>query len=459
MSRRSLISLLFAALVAFAPSGTRYIFKMGMIDGNPIEPGTWSIYVMQIVAVAFAVMVFVTAGRTALSKLLQRPQSLFAISLAFFAVMSAAVSDDPRSSLFAAANVVIGVAVFLAIIAFQPEPHEVLASFVGGALFQFIIGAYQFITQSDFASKWLGMAMHTPDQLGAFVIETDNGRWLRAYGSLPHPNVYGLYVGIGLLMCIGLAAFLGVPRVSEHKSAFALFLEKGHFRHMRFYAFMPILTAGLFFSFSRSAILAVAAGFVWMVVSAYGSKAAESFRTVLVPSFIIISITAFGFAYVYSDLVTTRATVQGSLEQQSIQQRAADFSDGIAIAFRNPFTGVGPGEMVYAVQSQVSAGRQWYQYQEAHNVPLLIFAETGLGGLASWLGFVIYTFVLMANYRKYKAGPSSGVTVYASCFIALIVAAQFDHFQWSLWFGQLLFWVIAGLLHDAYIRYREMVPA
>lgn len=430
--RRFIAASLFTILVMFMPSGTRWILYTGDILGHEVEPGTVSVFGMQLVALAFSAVVFSKHGWNGIAKVLHRPSARFAVLIAVVALLSSFQAEDALAGLTAAGFVATGVATFVAIQLFKPNPHEVLVSFVGGAVFQFIFGAYQFITQRSFASKWLGMAMHSADQLGAFVVETDSGRWLRAYGTLSHPNVFGLYVGIGLLMCIGIAAF------------------RGHGKHVKFYAFMPIIAAALLFSFSRSAILAVVVGFVWMVISAYGSAAAPHFRRVIVPSFMIIVATFGTLGWLYAEPLRARATAEGRLEQQSLDDRVSQFSDATGLLSRHVMQGVGIGQMPLALARESATERDWWRYDYVHNVPMLVAVETGLPGLAVWLGFVIVTFYVMRRRLKHESEAATGVTVYAASFIAMIVASMFDHFLWSSWFGQILFWVVAGILHEAY---------
>lgn len=429
---RRLAGTLFALLVMFAPSGTRWIYRTGEILGHPVEPGTVSIFGIQLLAIAFAAVVFWMHGWSGVAQVAQRPAGASAAALALVALLSAFQADDGLSGLTQAGFVWTGVAVFMAIQLFQPDPHEVLTSFVGGAIFQFIFGGYQFITQSSFASKWLGMALHTADQLGAFVVETDTGRWLRAYGTLSHPNVFGLYVGIGLLMCIGLAAF------------------RGHGRHAKFYAFMPIIAAGLLFSMSRSAILAVAVGFIWMMVSAFGTEAAPHFRRVLIPSFIIIATTFGALGYLYSEPLGTRAAAEGRLEARSLVERTSQYSDAIGLFSRHLVWGVGIGQMPLALARETATERDWWRYDYVHNVPALVAVETGLVGLAVWAWFSVSLLWVMWRRLSHKTEAATGVTVYAAAFVALVVASMFDHFLWSSWFGQLLFWIVAGILHASY---------
>ncbi len=441
MKHRNLISLFFTALIAFAPSGTRYIFYTGKIVGHSVEPGTVSIFAMQVVALIFCALVFLSHGWDELIKAFKSRATICAALVAVFALLSSFQAVDALAGVTAALNVVLGVAVYFAIVMFRPEPLEVLTAFVGGAVFQVLLGGYQFFTQSAFASKWLGMATHSAAQLGAFVVETDSGRWLRAYGSLSHPNIFGLYVGIGLLTCIGVAAF------------------RGHGKHLMFYALMPLVTAGLLFSFSRSALLAVAAGFVWMTISAFGSEAAPTFRRIMAPAFMIIVITFSVLGYLYAEPLRTRTVAAGRLEAQSIGQRGSQFEDAMSLFSRHAITGVGVGQMPLALARESATERDWWLYDYVHNVPALILVETGLLGLVSWLGFVWFTLDIIRRRLTFrKATMSTGVTVYGAAFIALLTAAMFDHFLWSSWFGQLLFWSIAGLLRAAFLHFQDLHP-
>lgn len=438
LTLRKATLILFTLLAMFAPSGTRYILYEGQIAGHAVEPGTISLFGMQFVAMAFVACVFYAYGWNGIIEVARRPYGAFAAAVGFIAFMSSFEAADALAGVNNALFVAIGVCVFYATVIFKPDAREVLTAFVGGSVYQFLLGASQFYMQKSFASKWLGMAMHSADQLGAFVVETDQGRWLRAYGSLSHPNVFGLYVGIGLLMCVGLAAY------------------RGHGKHAHYFGFMPLITAALLFSFSRSAMLAVVAGFVWIVMSAYGTEAAHEYRRVLLPSFMIIFCTLSTLGYFYSEPLRTRASAEGRLETRSITERTSQYEDAFSLLSRHVFTGVGIGQMPIALARETANERNWYQYDYVHNVPLLIAVETGLAGLAAWIGFVV-SMLLTAHHRLQHRVPfGSGVTAYAAAFVAMLVMCLFDHFLWSSWFGQLIFWMVAGLLvsalHDVHMR-------
>jgi len=384
---RGVTAALFTFLIMFAPSGNRIIFSMGDILGHPVESGSVSVFGMQVVALTFVVLALWQAGiKKAADTMLTRPASIFAGCVALFALLSSLQADDRLAGLSAAASVAIASLTYIAIVLFRPNPREVLTGFVGGAVFQTAIGGWQFFTQEAFASKWLGMAVHSADQLGAYVIETESGRWLRAYGSLSHPNVFGLYVGVGLLMCIGLAAY------------------RGHGKHARFYAFMPFIAAGLLLSFSRSAILATVIGFVWLTISAFGSPAAPDYKRVLLPSFMIIAATMGVLGWLYSEPTQARATAQGRLETASISERRAQFLDASLLFASHPLTGVGVGQMPLALVREAADGRGWWSYDHVHNVPLLVAVDTGIIGFGAWAGFVVMMLMIVGASRPVLVG-------------------------------------------------------
>ncbi len=454
---KRLIPFAFFVLVAFAPSLTRYIWRMGEMAGHEIEPGTISLYGMQLVAAAYVVLVFTTRTRTQWSGFLRRPEALSAAALAVIALVASLRSDDPFSATIAALTVVLGALVFWAILLHRPDPHETVALFFGAAVFQAAFGIQQFFTQEVTASKWLGTAAHTAADLGAFVVETLEGRWLRSYGLLPHPNVYGTLVALGLIAAIGLAGHRLVTAAERYRRALAAAPQAGRYARLRlwarysplrFYAFMPFLAVGLLFSFSRSAFIAFAAGSAWLTVGAF-SGSAPAVRRVLRPSAIIIAVSLIAMGLAFRDPLRVRATVDGRLEYQSVSSRFLQFADAWELFSRHPIGGIGMNRMPYLVRLQVDSGRQWWEYDYIHDVPALIAVETGLPGLVAWMA--VAALALVAAWRRLRLrGPTlTGTTAFAAMFVALLVAGLFDHFLWSSWFGQLLFWVVLGMLHVA----------
>ncbi|OGL72477.1 hypothetical protein A3C96_01060 [Candidatus Uhrbacteria bacterium RIFCSPHIGHO2_02_FULL_60_10] len=461
-----LIPFTFFCLVAFAPSGTRFIWRTGFIDGHAVEPGTISLFAMQLVALAFAVLVFFTRKIEEWEPFWRRTEVMAALTLTSFAGLSAVLARDSTAALSSWLSLALGVAVFLAILMYRPETHETLALFAGSGIFQSGFGIWQFLAQEVAASKWLGIATHTASQAGAFVIETSSGRWLRAYGLLPHPNVYGLIVALGLLAAVGLAGHRAA-RLSFERSVTPPGLtpwQRWRFwartSPLRFYVLLPPLAVGLVFSFSRSAFVALLTGAIWLAFAAYGSSAALAVRRVAVPCAATVAATLLIFGLIYAEPLRIRTVAEGRLEEQSIADRFMQVSDAAGLFFEQPLWGVGPGQMPLRVRADLDTSRQWWRYDYAHNLPLLIAAETGIIGLGAWL--VVVGLGLQAAFRRlryrirYRAMPGggrvpnlTGTTAFAAGFIALLVSGMLDHFLWTSWVGQLIFWVVLGMLFVA----------
>ena len=84
----------------------------------------------------------------------------------------------------------------------EREVRTVVRILIAAAVIQSLLGIWQLVTQSTFASTLLGMSHYEVWQAGTSVLKNDTGRWLRAYGSFPHPNILGGFLSAVLVMMI-----------------------------------------------------------------------------------------------------------------------------------------------------------------------------------------------------------------------------------------------------------------
>jgi len=84
--------------------------------------------------------------------------------------------------------------VFWFLVGSQINRLSAIYAFLSGLSMQAVLAIYQFLNQSTFASRLLGLTIHNSAIPGASVIENLGGRWLRAYGGLPHPNILAGYL-------------------------------------------------------------------------------------------------------------------------------------------------------------------------------------------------------------------------------------------------------------------------
>jgi len=422
-SRRITQAMLFV-LIVLLPLGTRFIWQTGVIDGVTVEPGTISLFGTQILAVLYVLAVLAGRGREAFVRAWRRPPVILAAALAFVALISVSQSGDKAFSLLVASWVILGALLFAAVLADRPPSVTYLSALVAGAALQAVLGAWQFFSQSSPAAKWLGMAAHEPSWPGVFVIETTAGRWLRAYGTLGHPNVFGFYVVLGILACFGLILVAGRQRGREP-----------------LLALVPLLACGLFFSFSRGAVLALLAAF-----AGYLLLTARPHATRVAPAAwlaVLALLAAFlSLGVIYREPALTRASGQGRLEWRSWNERRTLTADALKLVSRHTALGVGAGEMPSAVWRELADGRTGWKYQEVHNLPLLVLVDVGAVGLILWLLFV--AAVCLSVFSSIRSG-NAAAAVPAALLIAALTAGLFDHFLWSSWTGQLMFWLVCGL--------------
>jgi len=422
IGRRTTSAILFA-LVVLAPLGTRFIWRTGSIAGVGVEPGTISLFGTQLLAAMYALAVLFAAGGAAFIREVRRPPALLAIGLSLIGAVSVSQSGDRGYSLLAVSWVALGAALFIALLVDRPGQTVFFRGAVAGAVLQAGLGSWQFFSQSAPAFKWLGMAEHQAASSGVFVIENAAGRWLRAYGTFGHPNVYGFFIVIGVLACLGLIA---VRSARSREPWLAL---------------LPVLAAGLFCSFSKSAVVALAAGLMlYLLLTARERRIGpgSSVWAVALPLLAVFLI----IGAIYSGPAWTRVAGQGRLELRSWNERQSLTVDALKLVSGHAALGVGIGEMPAAVWRELADGRSGWDYQNVHNLPLLVLVDTGVVGLLLWLAFI--GAIGRSLWISLRSG-SGKVAVPAAMFLAVLTVGMFDHFLWSSWTGQLLFWLVCGL--------------
>jgi len=193
------------------PWQTRLILKEGDLDGY-WEYGTVSVYGTGILLCFLFLLAIVSLVIDKLQIQNYKSQinykfkitkiATVAIFFLVFASLSIFWAESKIVALMAGLRLVEGVGLFLILQIFNFDWKKFSWAFILSALIQASLGIYQFLIQTTFASKWLGMALHDPATLGTIVVEASSERWLRAYGSLPHPNMLGAFLAIGMFLAI-----------------------------------------------------------------------------------------------------------------------------------------------------------------------------------------------------------------------------------------------------------------
>jgi len=443
-------------IIAFLlPLQTRLIIKPGELNGGYFEYGTYSLYLSDLLLLSlFLLFLSVYFQKSINSKLWKnninfgRTFSIIIFSVILFlcsALLSIFFAVDKLLAVYAFIRLLAGCGLLSVIIYGNYGRFKLISAFVAGAVMQSVIAIWQFLGQFGYASKWLGMALHDPSVLGTAVVESWAGRLLRAYGTLDHPNMLGATLAAALLLII-----------FTHINYPVFFGEKFFISNFQFpikYAFLTayfLLLTALFFTFSRSAWLALFAGlFACLPVSFNRIRRlpAKQVLFLCASGVFVLAVLAFYFRLE----LTARVEGLGRLEEKSIEERLDLNSRALELIKSNLWTGVGIGNFALAVHDELQNDQPPYYYQPVHNAFLLIFAEQGLLGIMAMAMLIIVIFSAFisetANFLWIaENGISPGISRGLALFIMLLIIMIFDHWFFSLHYGFIFFFFMLGVI-------------
>ncbi len=289
-----------------------------------------------------------------------------------------------------------------------------------------LFGIWQFFNLGSPAWKWLGLAARGAWNLGDIVVAADGGRWLRAYGPFPHPNIFGGYLAVGLIILFN---FLKTTQSSRS------------YKTRGIYFLAATLFFALFLTFSRSAWVAFAVAAIYFIFEFYKKKrltltcaAAQvnvnDKRENILKFFIFLFALAITFSIIFWPLFSTRATSAGRLEQKSNTERVGGWKIGLSSWLAHPVFGAGLGNSIITnYELRITNKIQ----EPAHNIFLIALAELGL------VGFMIYLFLWRGFWKNPALRP---------LLILFFVIGMLDHYLWTFWSGQMLFWLGLAIQED-----------
>jgi O-antigen ligase len=336
-------------------------------------------------------------------------------------------SRDWRTSLSISLHIFLIILFILSLRDWSYTWKFVLFGFCAALSFQFITGIIEFITQTTaflapLQLNWPGPL--DPSARGAVVVQLPNGEsFLRAYGTLPHPNILG---GFALIFLLGPIAFF--MRKEKPNNLALLLLGTG--------------VSLLAFSFSRSAWLALIA---FCAVLAWKSKYFEHTRLILLLFSIGLSFIITLFPY--RELVQARTiSTTSHAEEFSFIGRAWLNGEARKMTGEYPLTGVGVGAFIIELSRRAGEG---YVVEPAHNILLLAGAELGIPGL-----LLVSALAISLAYRLFKTQNPNAILM-GAVLTGLGIISLFDHYLWTLAPGRVMLGLVVGLFmgqessHDA----------
>lgn len=284
---------------------------------------------------------------------------------------------------------------YLALVNDPPGPRA-LAVICGGAVFWVgLLAVDQTLAQRTLAMNlpWPG-ALTAADRGASVVVNAAGARWLRAYATLPHPNILA-----------GFALMLLAPVVEQY-------LVTGR-RGWLVLTGLGWLTEWL--TFSRAGWLGAGALLLALLWQKDRRRVSALWVMALLPLAMLIGLMGPYF------LARASLGAAPPLEQRSLNERLGLLQVGLTLAAQHPLLGVGAGNFVIALDPIRPDGVPW---EPVHNLWLLIAAETGLPGLAAAAAL---TFAVGQAAWRGRAG-----SVWPAALLGVALVALVDHFWWSL---------------------------
>lgn len=418
-----IISFIFYLFIFLLPWQTIFIIKEEIIEKEKFQYGTTGIYLFEIILAFWITLVFLKNKRF---NYLKNRLNNFILLFLTWSFLSIFWSDNKILSLTFSFHLSLGVVLFFLIQNFNFSIKKVSAVFLSSLFLQSVLGIYQFFTQSTFPNKYLGISEHPSHLGGSSVIENSIGRWLRSYGGMPHPNIFGGFLAISLIL--GILFYIKLKNEKNILKLLSLILLSVNF--------LALLT-----TFSRSAWL----GFLLSVILIfiYILKNKQFLLYSKITRIIIVFLAVFIIFFTgYTELLIPRLSTSSRLEKKSINERAIYINESKNVIKNNFILGVGAGNYTEYLKEQNINNKNLWEYQPVHNTFLLISSELGIIGISLFVGIFFYLF---DNIRDIFREKKTEKIFILSSLIILFISFLFDHWIWTTSSGLILFWLLLGI--------------
>lgn len=436
------------------------------MSGEKWQYATLGIYVSD-VALLLCALFFVFGTKREVWRGVVRDRVLLLLGVFFlWALLSSLWSIDASLALISAWRLFLMALAFVLARYGDVSMRKTISIFLLSMSIQASLALSQWAGQYIAPSTLLGIAEHDPARWGTFVLKTEGGRFLRAYGGFEHPNVLGGALAVAILFGVWLS--VTAKRVSSR----AVFL-----------GMTALMSFALVFTLSRSGWMGFGIGvFFFLILSSYcapfvrgsggsGTEentfshqllsigahvrkniffcsfrlswlqrnclsldvAKQSFRTTLV-----IMILSFSIAFfLVCDIALSRFS-EGTLAREgSLSDRALYFEQALSVIREHLVLGVGGGNFTAFTRERLpSAGTFVGAFQPVHMVPVLVFAELGA------VGFVLFALPLLCWFvSAWKRRNALSMAIFCTLLPMLLL----DHWLWSGHFGMMFLGLLLGV--------------
>lgn len=306
---------------------------------------------------------------------------------------------------------------------------RILGIFIASGIFQALLAICQFFNQGSLGLKHFEAGIYKVNISGVATFFVDGVRFIRAYGTAPHPNVLAVFLLVSIF-CLYYLFLARRPRMGLRMIQVTLLF---------------ILMLGLFLTFSRAVIFVfIGASLVFFLITFL--KLEKPLKHRVVGLFLLFAIYCSLFTLFFWPEVAARF-LGTSLGEQAVTLRIYYNDIALSAIKEKPFLGLGLGNFVsYLFNSYYF--KDFWLYQPVHNLYLLIASEIGILGLIIFLIFI--GKILLKELKEFFL---KNINLVKACFLFLVACFLFlgliDHYLWTLQQSRLVFWItlatISGL--------------
>lgn len=355
--------------------------------------------------------------------------------------------------------------------------RQVAGVFIAAGVLQAFLAIGQFALQSDLGLRHIEAGPFGAQLYGVAKFSTDSARYIRAYGTFPHPNVLAVFL-LGALFFVlpsvvgslrSPLTLFGVGKSFRFSSVIARSLDRREGRRGNLevrasatglprsslrdslamtsssgwiWATIFLLLFAFFLTFSRAVILIGSLG-----LFAYALWPVLARRTEI--------LSRFSAANVFFILLLFYAVIGSVLwpelqhrfllsrHEEAIEYRIASAKAALDVIRKHPLVGVGPGNFVWHIRQFVEDAPRLVPadgLQPVHNLFLLVASEIGLIGFGAFIAFFAFIAFQFCRGRPELRAPLVIFLVTAGTLAAV------DHYFWTLQQGRLLWWLGWGII-------------
>lgn len=295
---------------------------------------------------------------------------------------------------------------------------------------QAMIAIIQFYTQKSIGLYFIGESYLDPNAYGIAKIVAHGTKFIRGYGSFPHPNILSAFLIVSLLSNLYLLTrnYHILTKIVLHGTLFSIIF-------------------GVFITFSRAGITAIIGALLLWIIFLIKSKTKGRWNVAITTIFTLFISFTLLFPY-----LLTRATIT----DHSTKERGVYNQIGLKMIANQPVFGTGPGLSVLHMEQFSLTKLETWEIQPIHNFYLILIAEWGIGALFGI--FIIFLFI----FRLFKVNFSVLTTGNIEPWNAMLIIISltflylffFDHYFYTIWQTQLLLCLIIGLILNQLNRYQ-----